>query len=154
MFAHGLIYVCSGFDRAILFAIRPDGKGDVTETHLAWKHDEDIPRESSPLAVGDLLFLNDDRGTATCFEARTGKVHWQERIAPGFYSSSPIHADGKIYFQSGKGHGTVIAPEPAFQKIGENDIGDRVQASYAIADNAIFLRTEKALFRIERAPPR
>jgi outer membrane protein assembly factor BamB len=149
VFAHGLIYVCSGFDRATLYAIRPDGQGDVTDTHLAWKHERAIPKESSPLVVGDLLFLNDDRGIASCFDARNGKVHWQERIAPGAYSSSPVYADGKVYFQSGEGGGTVVAPAITFTKLGENNIGDRIQASYAIADNAIFLRTENGLFRIE-----
>lgn len=153
VFAHGLVFVCSGFNRANLFAIRADGRGDVTGTHLAWKHEENMPKESSLIAVDDLLFVNDDRGVASCFDARTGALHWQERLAPGSYSSSPVYADGRIYFQSGSGGGTVIAPEKTFTKLGENDIGDRVQASYAIAGNAIFLRTEHALFRIEKPSP-
>ncbi len=148
VFAHGLVYVCSGFGQATLFAIRPDGQGDVTKTHLAWKHSKTVPKESSPIVVDDLIFFNDDKGVASCLDAKTGEVYWQERLAPGGYSASPIHADGRLYFQNGEGVGTVIRPGRQFQKLSENDIGEPGLASYGVTDGALIIRTESKLFRV------
>ncbi|MCB1063104.1 MAG: PQQ-binding-like beta-propeller repeat protein [Verrucomicrobiae bacterium] len=148
VFANGLVYVCSGFNRAILYAIRPDGEGDVTKTHIAWEYSKTVPKESSILVVDDLVYLNDDKGIATCLDAKTGEVQWQERLAAGGYSASPIYADGKIYFQNGEGVGTVIRPGRKFDKIAENDIGEHGLASYGVTEGALFIRTDTKLFRI------
>lgn len=148
VFAHGLVYVCSGFNRAILYAVRPDGEGDVTESHLAWEFSKAVPKESSPIVVDDLIYFNDDKGVASCLDARTGEVHWQERLAPGGYSASPIYADGHLYFQNGEGVGTVIKPGQKFDKIEENHLGERGLASYGVGEGALYIRTEGKLFRI------
>ena len=148
VFAHGLLYVCSGFNRATLFAIRPDGKGDVTATHLAWEYSKAVPKESSPVVVDDLIYFNDDKGVATCLDAVTGELQWQERLAPGGYSASPIYADGHLYFQNGEGVGTVIKPGRDFEKVSENDIGEAGLASYGVANGALFIRTESKLYRV------
>lgn len=148
VFANGLLYVCSGFNRATLFAIRPDGEGDVTKTHLAWEYSKAVPKESSPVVVDDLIYFNDDKGVATCLDAKTGEPQWQERLAPGGYSASPIYADGHLYFQNGEGVGTVIKPGRDFEKVSENDIGEAGLASYGVADGALFIRTESKLYRV------
>ncbi|MCB1230274.1 MAG: PQQ-binding-like beta-propeller repeat protein [Verrucomicrobiae bacterium] len=152
VYAHGLVYVCSGFNQAKLYAIRSDGQGDVTESHVAWVYSKTVPKESSPIVVDDLLYFNDDKGVATCLDAKTGDVQWQERLAPGGYSASPIYADGHLYFQNGEGVATVIRPGRKFDKVAENEIGEPGLASYGVADGALFLRTESKLFRIAGNP--
>jgi outer membrane protein assembly factor BamB len=145
---HGLVFLSNSTDSPHLMAIRPDGKGDVTETHVAWKQQKAVPLTSSPLLVGDELYMISDAGVATCLDAKTGQVHWRERIG-GNHSASPLNADGKVYFQSEEGVGTVIKAGKKFEVIARNRIGERVLASYAVTDGALFLRTEKHLLRIE-----
>jgi outer membrane protein assembly factor BamB len=85
---------------------------------------------------------------ASCVDGKTGKVHWQESLE-GHYSASPLAADGKIYFQSEEGVGTVIKAGKQFELVAKNDLGERTLASFAAADGALFIRTEKNLYRIE-----
>lgn len=149
LFANGLIYVCSGFNRAKLMAIRPDGKGDVTKTHVAWEHDEkDVPKESTPIIVDDLLFMNDDKGTGTCMDAKTGKVFWQERLTKNSYSASPIYAGGLIYFHDEKGITTVIKPGKKLDVVATNDLEEHGLSSFAVTDGSLFIRTDSNLYRI------
>ena len=88
-----------------------------------------------------------DAGIASCLDAKTGQVHWSERI-PGNYSASPIFADGKIWLQNETGIGTVLKPGKTFEKLAENNLGEKTLASYAVTDGAFFIRTEKNLYRI------
>jgi outer membrane protein assembly factor BamB len=148
VFGHGLIYLSTGYNTPTLLAIRPTGEGDVTETHVAWRFRKGAPHTPSPLLVGDELYLISDGGIATCLEAKTGKVHWTERLG-GNFSASPIHADGKVYFQSEEGVGTVIKAGTKFEQLAKNEMKERTLASYSIADGALFLRTEKNLYRFE-----
>src|SRR5262249_55750478 len=99
VYGHGLIFICTGYDSPSLLAIRPNGKGDVPETHVAWKEKRNVAHTPSLLLIGDELYMVSDRGLATCLDAKTGKQHWQERLDGGF-SASPIDADGKLYFQN------------------------------------------------------
>jgi outer membrane protein assembly factor BamB len=145
---HGLVFLSNSTDSPHLMALRPDGKGDVTATHVAWTQKKAVPLTSSPLLSGDELYMISDGGVATCLDARTGQVHWRERIG-GNHSASPLSADGKVYFQSEEGVGTVIKAGKKFEVIARNRIGERVLASYAVADGALFIRTEKHLYRIE-----
>jgi len=148
VFAHGLVLLSSGYDAPIALAIRPDGQGDVTRTHVAWEAKKGAPNTPSMLVVGEELYMISDDGVASCLDVRTGKPHWQQRIG-GNFSASPVYADGKIYLQSEEGKGTVIAPGRKFKKLGENGFGERALASYAVGDGAIFVRTEKNLYRVE-----
>jgi outer membrane protein assembly factor BamB len=147
VFGHGLIFISSGYDKPVLHAIRADGKADVTDTHIAWKLEKGAPHTPSPLLVGNELYVVSDAGIATCLDAKTGQVHWSERI-PGNYSASPLFADGKIWFQNETGIGTVLKPGKTFEKLAENNLGERTLASYAVTDGAFFIRTEKNLYRI------
>jgi len=145
-----MIYVCTGFGRAKLLGIKVDAasRGDVTKTHLKWEQAKAIPKESSPILVDGLLYLNDDKGVASCFDAKTGEVQWQERIESGSYSTSPTYAGGHIFFQNDAGLTTVIDPGPDLQIVGENDLGEKAMASFAVIDGSIFIRTEGHLWRI------
>jgi outer membrane protein assembly factor BamB len=145
VFGHGLVYLSSGYDRPTLLAIRPDGKGDVTDSHIAWSTTKGAPHTPSPLLVGDELYTISDTGNASCVDARTGKVHWQKRVE-GNFSASPMYADGKIYLQSEEGVGTVLRAGKKYEVLAENPMAERTFASYAAADGAIFLRTETMLY--------
>jgi outer membrane protein assembly factor BamB len=151
VYGQGMIYISTGYDSPAIMAIRPDGQGDVTDTHVEWVVRKGAPNTPSLLLVGDELYMVSDRGVASCLDARTGEVHWQERIG-GNYSASPVYADGKIYFQSEEGTGVVIQAGKQFRQLASNELGERTLASYAIADHAILIRTDKHLYRIE-APP-
>ena len=105
------------------------------------------PHTPSPLLVGDELYVVSDGGIATCLDAKSGQVHWAERV-PGNYSASPIFADGKIWLQNETGIGTVLKPGKIFEKLAENNLGEKTLASYAVTDGAFFIRTEKHLYRI------
>jgi outer membrane protein assembly factor BamB len=148
VFGHGLIFFSSGYDRPALFAIRADGTGDVTESHVAWITAKGAPHAPSPLLVGDELYTVSDLGVASCFDARTGKLHWQERI-DGNFSASPAFAAGRIYLQSEQGVTTVVRAATTFERLSENSLDERTFATPAFADGALYLRTETQLYRIE-----
>ena len=151
VFGHGLVYVCSGWGVPTLFAIRPTGSGDVTGTHVAWKQTSkaNVPHTPSLLLIRDDLFLISDTGIASSLDARTGRLHYRKRIG-GKYSASPTFADGKIFIQSENGRGFVLKPGREYVVLGRNQLDGRTFASYAVADNALFIRTETRLFRIEQ----
>ena len=108
VYGHGLLFIGTGFDRPTVMAVRPEGQGDVTETHVAWKVTRGAPNTPSLLLVGDELFMVADSGMVSCLDARTGSTHWQERIG-GNCSASPFHANGRIYLQTEEGLGVVLA---------------------------------------------
>ncbi|MCR9198611.1 MAG: PQQ-like beta-propeller repeat protein [Planctomycetaceae bacterium] len=152
IFAHGLIYVCSGFGDSQVFAIDPSGTGDITQTHVKWQSKKGIPKSPSLLIVGQELYMVDDRGIASCRDALSGEIHWQERF-PGAFSASPSFADGVIYFQNETGETTVIKPGQTFQLVGRNSLGDgklRTFASFAFIDNSILLRNETYVYRLTK----
>jgi outer membrane protein assembly factor BamB len=132
-----------------MYAVRPNGSGDITDTNTAWKISKAVPHNPSPLLVDDELYFVSDRGIATCVDVRTGSEHWQERIG-GNHSASPIYADGRIYFLNEEGLSTVIAPGTTFKKLASNQVDGRTLASLAVSEGAIFLRTDSHLYRIEQ----
>ena len=144
--AHGMVYFSSGFDKATALAVKLGGRGDVTESHLAWRIIKGAPHTPSMLAVGDELYMVSDGGIGSCVDARTGKVHWQERLG-GSYSSSPIVSKGRIYYTNETGVVKVVKATKKFELLVTNELGERTLASPAVADNALFYRTEKHLWR-------
>jgi outer membrane protein assembly factor BamB len=147
VFAHGLLFLGSGFDRPSVLAIRPDGDGDVTDSHVAWTITKGAPNTPSPLVVGDEIYFVSDAGIATCADAKTGRVHWTERLG-GNFSASPVHGGGRILFVNEDGVGFVLKPGSTFALLAKNELHERVLASPAIAAGGLFLRGEKDLFRI------
>ena len=148
IYGHGMVYMGTGWGTPNVLAISVDGKGDVTETHIRWRLSRGAPHTPSLLLVKDDLFMVSDRGIASCVDARTGEIHWQQRIGDA-YSASPIYAGGRVYFLSEGGIGTVIAAAREFQSLGINKIGERTLASYGVTGNALIIRTGKQLYRIE-----
>lgn len=148
VFAHGLVFVATGYNRADLLAIKADGSGDVTDTHIAWKTTKGAPLTPSVVVVGDELYAVNDAGIATCWDARTGEVHWQQRI-DGNFSASPLAAGDRLYFQSETGIGTVLKTGKTFEKLAVNKLEERSLASFAVIDRALLIRTAAHLYRIE-----
>lgn len=148
VFGHGMVFVCTAFGQSMLLAVRVDGRGDVTATHVAWTDKKQVPKRSSPILVGDELYTVSDKGVATCRDARTGETFWSERIL-GDCSASPLFVDGRICFFGEDGRAAVLQPGKEFVKLAENQVDGRIMASVAIADRALFLRTETHLYRIQ-----
>ncbi len=150
VYGHGLVFVIGTVDatRPVLYAIRPQARGKVTEKHLAWRLAHGVPHVPSPLLVGAELYMVNDGGIATCVDARTGRVHWKERLG-GNYSASPIYGDGKLYFFSEEGMTTVLAPGKQFRLLAGNRLDGRFLTSPAVAGRALFLRTDSHLYRIQ-----
>ena len=147
LFGLGLLFIGTGYDRPNVLAIEPGGTGDVTATHLRWTITKGAPNTPSMLLVGDDLYFVSDGGIASCVDARSGKVHWSERLG-GDFSSSPLFGQGRLYFQNESGVGTVIAVGHEFKVLATNDLEERSLASYAVTDGAFFIRTDHNLFRI------
>jgi len=144
----GLVFICSGYDSPTLFAVKPDGLGDVTESHVVWTLRRAAPLNPSPLLVDDALYIVSDNGIASCLEAKTGKIRWQQRLN-GEFSASPLYADGRIYLLNEEGETTVIAPGPEFKKLASSTLEGRTLASLAVSGQSIYLRTDKHLYRIQ-----
>jgi outer membrane protein assembly factor BamB len=148
VYAHGLLFVSSGYDRPVIYAVNPKGaKGDVTDSAIVWQQAKGAPNTPSMLVVGEELYVVSDAGIATCFDAKTGKTYWSERLGGGF-SASPVLVEGKIYFQNEEGVGYVVKAGKEFQFVAKNELGERTPPSPAVLDNTILIRSATHLWKI------
>ncbi len=152
LYANGLVYIAAGDGPLSMIAVKPDGTGDVTDTHIAWGFGKSAPKRPSPIIVGDLMFMINDEGIASCIDAKTAKILWQERVG-GEYRASPIVADGRIYCFSMDGMTPVFAAVEEFKLLAENELANGFQASPAVAGNSLYLRTITDLYCIELFNP-
>ena len=148
VFAHGLVYICTGYATPWLLAVRPDGSGDVTSTHIAWRTRTGVPHNPSLLIVEDELYFVSDRGIASCLDARTGQSHWRQRLG-GEFSASPVYGDNKVYFQSEDGEGVVLQAGTDFSLLARNPLSEETLASYAVSQNSLFIRSMNHLYCIQ-----
>lgn len=148
LFGHGLLYLNTGFGKADLLAVRPDGEGDVTKTHVVWASRKAIGSKPSQLLVDDLIFNVHDGGVASCLEAQSGKELWSKRLGRAF-SASPLYADGKVYFFDEDGLATVVKAAAEYVEIAQNQLDDGFMASPAVTGKALILRTKGAIYRVE-----
>jgi outer membrane protein assembly factor BamB len=142
----GLMIITGGFPDHHILAIRPDGTGNVTQTHIAWRTTQGAAYVPSPIIEGDYFLIISDGGIAHCFEAASGKLLWKERL--GEEHASLVSAEGRVYFLNDKGVMNVVKVGPQFERIAQNDLGERCFASPAISRGQIFLRGDKHLFCI------
>ncbi len=141
------VYLDTGFNKAQLWAVRVDGAGDVTETHVDWRHRQQMPTMPSPVVAGGLVYTISDGGVASCLEADTGKVVWRERVG-GQYSASPLLGAGRVYFCSHEGRTTVIAASAAYEVLAKNELDGKLMASPVAIAGDFVLRTDTHLYRI------
>lgn len=145
---HGLVFLNPGFGQQELWAVRP-GNGDIpANPTVAWKLSRGVPGLSSPVLAGEHLFLCSDQGVASCVEAKTGKVRWQERLG-GSVAASPVAAAGRVYFTDTAGRTTVVRAGPTFEVLAVNPLEGMIKASPVVVGKALLLRTDTHLYRIE-----
>jgi len=142
----GLVFITGGFPDHHILAIRPDGTGNVTQTHIVWRTTEGVAYVPSPIIAGDYFLVVSDSGVAHFFEARTGSLMWKAHL--GEQHASLVSAEGRIYFLNDKGTMNVVRAGPTFERLAQNEIGEKCFASPAISHGRIFLRGEKHLFCI------
>ena len=142
-------YLAAGFPTYHVMAIRPDGQGDVTRSHVAWHVTNARCYVPSPVIIGSYLLVADDRGTANCFLASTGERLWQARLGKHFHASL-IAANGLAYFCAEDGVTRVVRPGPELEVVAENKVNDAIFASPALAHGRLYLRGERALYCIGR----
>lgn len=149
LYSHGKVFI--SLQRGLcLLAVRPDGSGDVTKTHMVWDTKQSTPTRPSQLIIGNHLYMVNDKGIASCLDVETGEATWTERMG-GSHSASPIHADGRIYFMDEDGKTRVVAADPKeFQLLAENPLDDGCMASPAVIGNDLLIRTKTHLYRISR----
>ena len=150
IYRHGHVYVFCGMGS--MSAIRPGGSGDVDKTHVTWTRRKVVPKKSSPLLLGNYLYMVSDEGVASCNNPKTGEVHWAERLGvKGQCASSPIHANGKIYSFSSDGDCVIFKPDPSgLQIVNRNKLPDGCMASPAVVGDSLLVRTKQNLYRFDR----
>ncbi len=160
LFVNGIVYAPTGFSQGQLLAIRPGRKGEVLDANaepapgsqlaVVWKSKRSIPKKPSLLHHDGLIFGIEDGGVASCWDAATGDVVWNERIG-GNHSASPLLAEGRIYFFSEEGETAVIEASRTFRRLAVNKLGDGFMASPAVHGNSLILRSRTHLYRVEEA---
>ncbi len=146
---HGLVLISGGFPDHHILAIRPDGTGNVSQTHIAWRTTRGVAYVPSPILEGDYFLTIADSGVAHCFSAKAGDLLWTQRL--GEQHASLVSAEGRVYFLNDKGVMNVVKPGPAFVRVAQNEIGEKCFASPAISQGQILLRAERHLFSIGTA---
>ena len=142
----GMLLASSGFEKTTLRGVKLGGAtGDVTQTHILWEQKKGVPTQPSPIYVKPYLYAITDGGIASCFHPTNGEIIWQERVG-GNFCASPVYADGKIYFLSEAGETTVIQAGPDFKVLAKNPLGEKCQASIAISNRRLFIRSDRSLF--------
>lgn len=144
---HDMAYVCTSFMKSKLLAVRFGGKGDVTSSHIVWTSESQIPKKPSLLLVGQELYVLNDAGILTCLDALSGKEIWRERIG-GNFAASPLFCQGLIYLFSEEGKTTVVRAGRTYEEVAVNELSEGCNASPAVVDNALILRTQSHLYRL------
>ena len=142
-----LLFMTCGFPDRFMQLIRPDGHGNVTNTHVVWQTDRDCSYVPSPIASGSYFLVVSDSGVATCLNAKTGETIWRQRLGDR-HSASLVSADGLVYFLSDNGVMTVVKPGPKFEVVTRNKLGEETYASPAISKGQMFIRGLKHLYCI------
>jgi len=148
LFGLGMLYITAGDSARAMIAVRANGTGDVTDSHVAWQSSSSVAKRPSLLLIDDMIFMMNDVGIASCLDAVTGKTIWQKRLG-GAYWASPLYADGRIYCFSQEGASPVFAPTREFKLLATNQLDDGFNASPAVVGQSLILRTYTHLYRVE-----
>lgn len=139
----GYLFLTAGFPEKHILAIRPDGSGNVTGTHIAWRTNQGAAYVPSPIAEGDWCLVVSDSGVAHCFEARTGRIAWEERMRE--HHASLVSAEGNVVFINDFGIMRTVKPGNTYALVAESELGEKVFASPAMSEGQIFVRGERTM---------
>jgi outer membrane protein assembly factor BamB len=148
LFNNGLAYFITGLTKKELLAVKTDGQGDVTDTHVAWRLKTRVGKYSSPILVDGLIYTASDESFISCVDAANGATVWTERVG-GKFAASPIYGDGRLYFFDQQGTALVLKPGRTLEVLATNTLAGGFMASPAVAGKALFARTKSHLYRIE-----
>lgn len=146
-YAGGVVAATGTSPAPTFVGIRPDGRGDVTRSHVLWSNPKAACYVPSPLAVGDRFFAVTDAGVATLLDAKTGTTAWSERLGR-HHDASPLLVNGLVYALADDGTTFVVKPGPEFELVAKNPLGEACHATPAVADGALFVRTASRLVRV------
>ena len=149
LFGNGLVYINSADGPNPLVAVNPEGQGDISK-NIVWKTAKQVPKRPSQILVGELLFMMNDSGVASCLDAKTGTEIWSKRLPGGQYWSSPLLADGLIYCWSQEGHVEIFKAARELEVVAENKLDEGMTASPAVSGKSLIVRTKSHLYRIEK----
>ena len=144
---NGKVLVTTGDGGWKLFAVRPDGKGDVSTTHVSWKTIKNVPQYSTPLVVGNQVFMVSKDGIFSELDSETGEVVRTERLAGAFWTS-PLFADGRIYLFNEQGGGYVVQAGKDWKLVGTNKLENGCMASPAAVGKIIIVRTKTHVYSL------
>tara|TARA_Y100001960_G_C14747591_1_gene866532 strand:- start:505 stop:1752 length:1248 start_codon:yes stop_codon:yes gene_type:complete len=149
-YGNNLFYVVGSIrqDHFCIYAVRP-GKGQLENSEVKWEFSKGVPHVSSPILVDTEIYFVHDGGVASCLDALTGELIWKERLG-GNYDASPIEIEKRLYFLNREGKATILLAGKKFEKLATNQLKGTFKASPAVADGALFLRSDTHLFRIEK----
>lgn len=139
----GWLYMSGGFPEHHLMAIRPDGSGNVTDSHVQWHTNKGVAYVPSPIVEGGYLLIVSDSGIGHCFDAKTGEIAWEERMKE--HHASLASAEGNVYFLNDFGTLRTVKPGAKYECVAQSEIGEKIFASPALSDGQLFIRGEKTL---------
>jgi outer membrane protein assembly factor BamB len=150
VYESGILIISTGFLPPVrLMAVNPEGTGNITETNILWRSDKYIPGINSPVAHKGLLYAINEKGNIQCFDVKTGEVVWSNHLKGEFYSS-PVYADGRIYFPSKQGIIYVLQEGREFKILAENKLDGELWSTIAVSGKSLLIRSDKALYKIEK----
>ena len=155
VYENGLVYFIPGFvdspsgeKYTEIIAANPDGQGDIAPSNIVWRHKIPVLQLLTPVLKNGLIYTIDTQNNLLCIDAKTGKDVYTQKMKTKHYAS-PVFANGRIYFISGKGETTVLKEGRKFEVVAENKLPGEVFATPAILRDQILLRTDKSLYCIQ-----
>lgn len=152
LFWNGIVYINTGLGPTELWAVRPDGKGDVTKTNILWKFKENVPGISTPVIANGLIFMVNGKGILSCLDAKTGLLIWKEILQGNYnFNGAPVSIEDKIYFTNMDGATTIIKADKKFQLVAENKLEGKFIARPVVSENSLIMRSDTHIYRIENS---
>lgn len=150
LFWNGIVYINTGLKPTELWAVRPDGKGDVTASHILWKCTENVPGIATPVIANGLIFMVSEKGVLSCLDAKTGQLIWKEKLQGNYnFNTAPVSIADKIYFTEVDGTTTIIKADKKFQTVAENKLEGKFIARPVVSGNSLIMRSDSHIYRIE-----
>jgi outer membrane protein assembly factor BamB len=144
------LYISTGFQKPEIWAIKLEpATGEAKETHVVWKQIKGAPTESTPIVVGERLYMVNSGGIATCLNTADGSIVWQQRIGPDF-AATPLYAEGRLYFFDTWNKAYVVKAADTFELLATNRLENGCMASPVPYGKALIVRTKTHLYRIEQ----